>query len=62
VTEPEGITYPLSAWADGHRLTLAWMLDLYSWALTLGQKSPSKLQGAMLVDEMIIGSAPRTIH
>jgi hypothetical protein len=30
VTEPGGITYPLSAWADGYRLTRgrAWLLDI----------------------------------
>lgn len=48
---------PLSSWADGYRLTLMWILDLWNSALTLGDLRPgneliSSPQGLLLLDEI----------
>ncbi len=47
-----GKRIPLAGWADGYRLTLAWMLDLYAWAMRADAIDPKgRLKGILLLDE-----------
>ena len=45
---------PLEAWADGYRRTLAWILDLYSWAMLADQldRATGAIKGIVLIDEI----------
>ena len=52
----EGIGYniPIEAWADGYRLTLAWLFDVYTWALFADQldRKTFAICGILLIDEV----------
>ena len=45
---------PLHSWADGYRVTLNWILDIYAWAMkcegSIDEKG--KVHGLLLVDEI----------
>ena len=44
---------PLQAWADGYRLNLAWIIDVYGWALQANALTPEGgIRGLLLVDEL----------
>lgn len=43
---------PLRSLADGYRLTLSWLLDLFAWASAAGQPHVADLQGLILIDEI----------
>jgi len=44
---------PLAGWADGHRLTLAWLLDLFGKAMQVGAiDAEGNMTGILLVDEI----------
>ena len=45
---------PLHGWRDGHRTTLAWILDMYHWASLRGkfQTNPQSVSGIVLLDEL----------
>ena len=45
---------PLHAWADGYRVTLNWLLDIYAWAMrrTGAIDSGGHVHGVLLVDEI----------
>lgn len=44
---------PLQAWADGYRLTFAWLLDLYAWAMRVDRITKSGgINGIILIDEI----------
>ena len=44
---------PLEAWADGYRLTLSWMIDLYGWALRANAfDEDGDVCGILLIDEL----------
>ena len=48
-----GTQVPVAAWADGYRLTLNWLLDLYTWAIRAERLTPDGgVQGIVLVDEL----------
>jgi len=48
-----GKDIPLEGWADGYRKTLAWILDLYAWAMRAGCITPSgDVTGIVLLDEI----------
>lgn len=48
-----GKEVPLAAWADGYRLTLSWLLDLYTWAIRAKRLTPDGgVRGIVLVDEL----------
>ena len=55
VSGPDGKTpLPLRAWADGYRITLNWLLDVYAWAM-MSQESidyEGHVHGILLVDEI----------
>ena len=43
----------LEGWADGYRLTLAWLLDLYGWAMRADRVQPNGgIEGILLIDEI----------
>lgn len=54
VSGPEiGKDIPLEGWADGYRLTLAWILDLYVWAMRAKCiTSTGDVTGIVLLDEI----------
>lgn len=44
---------PFDGWADGYRLTFAWILDLYGWAMTARCLARhGDVRGILLVDEI----------
>lgn len=47
-------TIPLSAWADGYRISLNWILDIYAWAMKHGDAldRDGQVQGILLIDEI----------
>ncbi len=48
-----GIDIPLEGWADGYRKTLAWILDLYAWAMRADCITETgDVNGVILVDEL----------
>jgi hypothetical protein len=48
-----GAEIPLAGWADGHRLTFTWLLDLFGKALQVGAlDSNGDINGILLVDEL----------
>lgn len=48
-----GKDIPLEGWADGYRKTLAWILDLYAWAMRAECITPAgNVTGIVLVDEL----------
>ena len=48
-----GTDIPLEGWADGYRKTLAWILDLYAWALRANCITDTgDVKGVILVDEL----------
>lgn len=48
-----GAPIPLEAWADGYRMTLTWMLDLYAWAMRAEKiNEQGEAEGILLVDEL----------
>ena len=48
-----GTDIPLEGWADGYRKTLAWILDMYAWALRAGCITQSgDVNGVILIDEL----------
>jgi len=48
-----GKRIPLKGWADGHRVTLDWLLDVFAWALRANCISDSgEVMGILLVDEL----------
>ena len=48
-----GEDIPLEAWADGYRKTLAWILDLYVWAMRAECITPTgDVTGIVLLDEL----------
>ncbi len=54
ITGP-GLAGPVSldAWADGYRVTFAWLLDFYGWALRAGAiDDKGVVSGILLVDEV----------
>jgi hypothetical protein len=43
----------LEGWADGYRLTFAWLLDLYGWAMRAERITPKGgIDGILLIDEI----------
>ncbi len=43
----------LEGWADGYRLTLSWLLDLYGWALRAARiDAEGHITGILLIDEI----------
>jgi predicted ATPase len=43
----------LEGWADGYRLTFAWLLDLYGWAIRADRITPDGgIDGIVLLDEI----------
>jgi predicted ATPase len=43
----------LEGWADGYRLTFAWLLDLYGWAIRADRITPDGgIDGILLIDEI----------
>jgi energy-coupling factor transporter ATP-binding protein EcfA2 len=54
ISGPEiGEAMPLEGWADGYRLTLGWVLDLYAWAIRAGTiTAAGGIRGIALVDEL----------
>ena len=55
VSGPDANTpIPLRAWADGYRITLNWLLDVYAWAM-MSQESiddEGYVHGILLIDEI----------
>lgn len=48
-----GKIIPLQGWADGYRMTLTWILDLYAWAMRSNNVTKSGgIRGILLVDEL----------
>ena len=48
-----GENIPLEGWADGYRRTLAWILDLYAWAMRANCISETgDVKGVILLDEL----------
>lgn len=48
-----GGTIPLSGWADGYRLTLTWLIDLYGRAARIGAVDENgDVHGIVLIDEL----------
>ena len=48
-----GKRIPLEGWADGYRKTLAWILDLYAWAMRADCVTETgDVRGLVLVDEI----------
>ena len=49
-----GKNIPIEAWADGYRRTLAWILDLYTWAMLADRidKTTGAIKGIVLIDEI----------
>lgn len=48
-----GRDIPLEGWADGYRKTLAWILDLYAWAMRADCiTTDGDITGIVLLDEM----------
>ena len=48
-----GDEIPLEAWADGYRMTLIWMLDLYAWAMRARAiNEDGDPEGILLIDEL----------
>lgn len=48
-----GRDIPLEGWADGYRKTLAWILDLYAWAMRANCiTTDGDVTGIVLLDEM----------
>lgn len=44
---------PLAGWADGHRITLSWLLDLFGKAMQVGALDPmGHVTGILLLDEL----------
>ena len=45
---------PLHSWADGYRVTLNWILDIYAWAMMHGQAIDEEghVHGILLIDEI----------
>lgn len=43
----------LEGWADGYRMTFAWLLDLYGWAMRADRvKEDGGIEGILLLDEV----------
>ncbi len=43
---------PIEGWADGHRLTFTWLLDLYAWAFKAKRIAvDGHIDGILLIDE-----------
>lgn len=43
----------LEGWADGYRMTFAWLLDLYGWAMRADRvKEDGGIEGILLLDEI----------
>ncbi|MFN0096339.1 MAG: AAA family ATPase [Dehalococcoidia bacterium] len=48
-----GADIPLEAWADGYRLTLAWIMDMYAWAMRAEAiDDEGDINGILLLDEV----------
>ena len=49
-----GSNVPIEAWADGYRLTLAWLFDVYAWALFADRldRKTFEISGILLIDEV----------
>ncbi|UCC30478.1 MAG: AAA family ATPase [Phycisphaerales bacterium] len=48
-----GKDIPLEGWADGYRKTLAWILDLYAWAMRADcMTDTGDVSGILLLDEL----------
>jgi len=44
---------PFEAWADGYRMTFAWLLDLYAWAFKANRiAADGQVEGIVLIDEL----------
>lgn len=45
---------PLQSWADGYRVTLNWILDIYAWAMRFEGSIDSQgyVQGILVIDEI----------
>ena len=45
---------PLHSWADGYRVTLNWILDIYAWAMMHGKSIDEQghVRGILLLDEI----------
>ena len=55
VSGPDGKTpIPLRAWADGYRITLNWLLDVYAWAMMFQDSIDDEgyVHGILLIDEI----------
>ena len=54
VTGPSvGTTIPLESWADGYRLSLGLILDIYAWAMRSGHvNDDGSVTGILLIDEV----------
>ncbi len=48
-----GKTIPLSAWADGHKRSFYWIVDLYVWAIMAKALDDSgEIHGVLMIDEV----------
>lgn len=49
-----GNNIPIEAWADGYRLTLAWLFDIYAWAMFADRldRTTFEINGIVLMDEV----------
>ena len=45
---------PIHSWADGYRITLNWILDIYAWAMRFGgsMDEEGNVSGILLIDEI----------
>ncbi len=50
----DGREIPLHAWADGYRVTLNWILDIYAWAMRAqgAIDGEGQVHGILLIDEI----------
>ena len=50
----DGREIPLHAWADGYRVTLNWILDIYAWAMRAPNAidAEGRVHGILLIDEV----------
>ena len=55
VSDPDRAnSIPLHSWADGYRITLNWLLDVYAWAMMCEGSIDEQghIQGVLLIDEI----------
>jgi len=49
----DAIDIPVGGWADGHRITLNWLMDLIGWANMYDDSAPLEgISGVVIIDEL----------